>query len=148
MSTNSQRPWALLETEYIPEKGRQYRETFQERNPHGHTWSEHINHWRQRHPDYRERSRIYVAKSRLIGRLGLKPLLAAWGLPPAEVAPVLRRVSFAKLNTLVECLTHWDRLTCKARRTAFNLLNFLDGRNDSLGLESLGQEPTTGGKTQ
>ncbi len=123
MGSSNERPRALLETDYIPEKGRQYRETFQER--HGRTWNEHINHYRERHPEYRERNRRYVAKARVIARLGLRQLLGAWELSHAEISAVLRRVPLERLNALVELLKHWDHVTGKAPRTALNLLDLL-----------------------
>jgi len=124
-------PGAVDETDYNPEKARIYRLTFQARDPNGRTWSQHINAWRQQHPEYRERASEYTAKSRLIAKRGVKKLLRMWGLSQEQTSRFLRLISVEQVDCIVDCVRSWDHLSGKASRTATTLLRFVHQRHSA-----------------
>ena len=124
-------PGAVDETDYNPEKARIYRLKFRERDPNGHTWSQHINAWRQQHPEYRERARVYTAKSKFIAKRGVKKLLLMWGLSQEQTSRLLRLISVEQINGIVDCVRSWDHLSGKASRTATALLRFVHQRHSA-----------------
>ena len=124
---------------YNPEKSKVYRRTFHERDPNGRTWNDLIAAYRRDHPEYRALSKDYARKSKRVTKLGLKRLLAAWGLPPDAIGGFLRAIRCEDLEQLATCLKEWDRLTAQALRTPDNLFLCLRKAGLSEGKEHQGK---------
>lgn len=128
-----------LSDHYNPEKARQYRETFEQRNPLGLSWKEHIAAWRKEHPEYSKRSKNYSTKSRRIAKLNLKRRLRVWGLQSTRIQQILRVLSLEEIDRLVICLENWDVLTGCGVRTPERLLETVRQDDRALLLQVLEQ---------